>query len=281
MQVDFGNVRATVLDAGSLWLDGGAMFGVVPRVLWEREREPDGKNRIHLSMNVLLLEDGRNRVLVDTGTGTKWDEKGREIYRLETRSAEQILMPAGLAPGDIDTVVLTHLHFDHAGGNTHIGASGKPEASFPEATYVVQQGELDVARWDNERTRASYLPENYEPLVEEGRVRTVDGATRLFPWLELRVARGHTPSMQVPVVDAGRRKIAYLADLVPTASHVPYPFIMGYDLEPLETLASKKRILPEAHRDGWCVVFEHDAELPMAVLDEERGRLVARRLTKE
>jgi glyoxylase-like metal-dependent hydrolase (beta-lactamase superfamily II) len=271
-----GDVRLTILDAGRLWLDGGAMFGVVPKVLWSRLRRPDDSNRIELGMNVLLVEDGERRILIDTGAGTKWDEKGREIYGLETREASEILRPAGLTPDDIDLVVNSHLHFDHAGGNTRQGADGRIEASYPNARYVVQRGELELARVRDERTRASYLSDDFEPLARDDRLWIVDGDTRLTSRVAVRLAPGHTPQMQVPVVEEGSRTVAFLADLTPTASHVPYPYIMGYDLEPRVTLATKKRFLSEAARERWRLVFEHDREIPLAVLEEADGKLQAR-----
>jgi glyoxylase-like metal-dependent hydrolase (beta-lactamase superfamily II) len=252
------------------------MFGVVPRPLWEKERPPDERNRIRLGMNLLLIEDGTRRVLVDTGAGTKWDAKQRDIYGLEPKSAAEILAPAGISPEQIDLVVNTHLHFDHAGGNTERNARGEVVAAFANAKYVVQRGEIETARSANERTRASYLPENYEPLLAEGRFELVDGTVRIGAGVELRRAPGHTPHMQIPVLVTPEGTVAFLSDLVPTTSHVPYPYVMGYDLEPLVTLASKRRILPEAAREGWLLVFEHDEEMPAATLEEKDGRLRAR-----
>lgn len=281
IRIDGGDLRLTVLDAGELWLDGGAMFGVVPRTLWERLCPPDAKNRIRLAMNVLLVEDGTRRVLIDTGAGTKWDDKRAAIYGLSVKSPEAILAPAGLTPESIDLVVNSHLHFDHAGGNTRLDAAGRPVAAYPNATYVVQAGELDFARSGNERVRASYFPENFEPLAAEGRLRTVEGEATILPWLSVLPAPGHTPHLQVPLVRSGERTVAFLADLVPTASHVPYPYIMGYDVEPLVTLESKKKILPEALRRGWWLVFEHDRGMPLGALVESDGKIAARAVRPE
>ncbi|HEX6849987.1 MAG TPA: MBL fold metallo-hydrolase [Candidatus Polarisedimenticolaceae bacterium] len=271
-----GDVAVTVLDGGAVRLDGGAMFGVVPKPLWERHRAPDDRNRIRLGMNVLLVEDGRRRWLVDTGAGTKEDAKFRDIYGLEPKTAQELLAPAGLVPEDIDVVVNSHLHFDHAGGNTARDARGDVVSAFPNARFVVQRGELEFARWDNERIRASYLADNFDPIDRDGRFDLVEGDVALGPHLSVERAPGHVPNLHVVVVDGGARKVCFLADLVPTATHVPYPWIMGYDLEPLETLASKKRLLPRAVREGWILVFEHDADLPVGVLEEKGGRLSAR-----
>ena len=279
MRLALGDVQVTVLDAGTLWLDGGAMFGVVPKTIWEKERPCDAKNRILLSTNVLLVEDGKERLLIDTGAGTNWDEKSIGLYGLDPKSAEEMLSPAGVRPEQIDVVVNSHLHFDHAGGNTVRDATGRFVPAFPNASYVVQRGEFELACCrSNERTRASYLPENFEALAADDRFRFVDGDTALTNHLRVHVAPGHTPHMQVPLVVTREATVAFLADLVPTASHVPFPYIMAYDLEPLRTLATNKRLLPEAAREGWYVVFEHDREIPMGTLEEQGGRLRARPL---
>ena len=276
-----GSLQITILSAGTLWLDGGAMFGVVPKPLWAKLRAPDDRNRIRLGMNVLLVDDGTTRVLIDNGAGTKWDEKQRNIYGFDLRTAEEILRPAGLVPGDIDIVLDSHLHFDHAGGNTTTDARGEIVPAFPNARYVVQRGELEFARSDNERIRASYQRDNFEPVAAAGLFDLVEGDVPVTDRIEVLVAPGHTPWLHVPVVRTGEHTIAFLADLVPTASHVPFPYIMGYDVEPLRTLASKKRILPRAAREGWRLVFEHDADLPLGVLEEVDGKLRAVPLTVE
>ena len=281
LRYEFDDVTLTVLPTGFLRLDGGAMFGVVPKPLWEREHQADDRNRILLAMNVLLVEDGQRRILIDTGAGEKWDAKQRDIFGLETSPAAEWLKPAGLTPDDIDMVVCSHLHFDHAGGNTVRTGENVAVAAFPNAVYVMQEGELDLARSGNERTRASYMPDNYEPLMADGRVRLVSGDTSLTGAIRLRLAPGHTPHMQVPLIRAGGSTFAYLADLVPTASHVRAAYIMGYDLEPLATLATKKALLAEALRNDWRLVFEHDPVLPVGRLVEEKGRLKAAAVVPE
>jgi len=274
---DWGDLRLAVLDAGTVWLDGGAMFGVVPKPLWEREREADASNRICLAMNVLLIEDGKRRMLVDTGAGSKWDEKGRRIYRLDARTPRELLAPVGLGPDEIDVVLCTHLHFDHAGGATEVGPDGTLRPAFPNAVYVVQQGELDLARTDNERIRASYVRDNFEPLAAEpGRLRTVAGDVAWTDDVRLELAPGHTPWMQMVLVGGRQGTLAFLADLVPMTSHLRLPWIMGYDLEPLRTLDSKKRVLPRALAEAWVLVFEHDVKTPLGVLEQRDGRIAAR-----
>ncbi len=275
IRFESGDLRLTILSAGTLWLDGGAMFGVVPKTLWAKLRPPDERNRIRLGMNVLLVEDGTKRTLIDNGAGTKWDAKQRDIYGFAAKSPAELLEPAGLTPGDIDVVLDSHLHFDHAGGNTERDADLRLVPSFPNARYVVQKGELEFARSDNERIRASYLSDNFEPVVAAGMFEFVTGDARVDDRIDVLLAPGHTPFLHVPVIRTGEHTIAFLSDLVPTASHVPFPYIMGYDLEPLRTLESKKRILGAAAREGWRLVFEHDHDLPLGVLNEMGGKLRA------
>jgi len=275
-----GDLQLTLLDAGRLRLDGGAMFGVVPKPLWSRERTPDERNRIELAMNVLLVDDGRTKTLIDTGAGSGWGEKERDIFALENKTAEQLLAPAGLRPEQIDRVVNTHLHFDHAGGNTEPQADGSRVAAFPRAEYFAQRSELEIARVQNERIRASYLPPLYEPLVEADRLRLLDGVAEIGP-VRVEPAPGHTPGMQIVLIEGGGETVAFMADLVPTASHLRFPYIMGYDLEPLVTLESKKRILPRAVSEGWQLIFEHDAETPMARVTSEHGRITAQALNPQ
>jgi len=271
IRFSLGELQLTILDGGSVWLDGGSMFGVVPRVLWERQRTPDERHRIELAMNLLLIETGKQRILVDTGAGDQWDEKSLAIYGLQNTSASELLAPAGLRPEQIDLVINTHLHFDHAGGNTTRDAEGSQAPAFSNARYVVQKSELETARMDNERIRASYLPRYYDCLEQEDdRLWLVDGEVDLLPGVRLTPVPGHTPGMQMVRVEGGESTLAYLADLVPTASHLAYPWIMGFDLEPLVTLATKKKILPSAVREGWTVLFEHDRSMPLARI-EARG----------
>jgi len=275
IRFDSGDLRLTILSAGTLWLDGGAMFGVVPKPLWAKLRPPDERNRIRLGMNVLLVEDGEKRTLIDNGAGLKWDEKQKDIYGFTLKSPREFLDPAGLTPADIDVVLDSHLHFDHAGGNTALDADGRLVPSFPNARYVVQKGELEFARSDNERIRASYIGDNFEPIAAAGMFDLVEGDARLDRRIEVLLAPGHTPFLHVPLIRTGEHTIAFLSDLTPTASHVPFPYIMGYDLEPLRTLESKKRILTTAAREGWRLVFEHDDDMPLAVLHEHNGKLKA------
>lgn len=254
-----GGLKCHALEGGRQWLDGGAMFGVVPKPLWERRIAPDARNRIPLALRCLLVEHDDGLVLIDTGLGNKEPAKFRDIYGVENAGKvgptqlEDALAEAGFKPGEVRWVVNTHLHFDHAGGNTCLEG-----LSFPNATYVVQQRELEFAAHTNERTAASYLEHNFAPVGAAGRWRLVSGETELVPGIRLVPTPGHVPHHQSVVIAHGGERACFLGDLVPTTAHVPLPWIMGYDLEPLVSLESKRVLLSRAEADGWILVFEHD-----------------------
>jgi glyoxylase-like metal-dependent hydrolase (beta-lactamase superfamily II) len=262
-----GDLRVHALQAGLQQLDGGAMFGVVPKTLWERKIPADARNRIPLGMRCLLIEHPDALVLIDTGAGNKETEKFYGIYGIENSpigetgptQLESALAQAGFSPEDVTLVVNSHLHFDHAGGNTRRGENGAPALSFPNARYVVRRGEWDWAHRTNERTSASYFPHNYDPVQEAGRLELVDTDAELLSGVSLRKTPGHTPHHQGILIESGAERMFYLADLAPTTSHVPLPWIMGYDVEPLVTLESKRALWAEAASEGWTMVFEHDA----------------------
>lgn len=260
-----GRLRIHALQAGGQRLDGGAMFGVVPKPLWEKRIAPDERNRIALGMRCLLIEHPDGLVLLDTGVGNKEHAKFLEIYGIEAgveghRSMlDAALAAAGFGAADVRYVVNSHLHFDHAGGNTVLDEDGAPEPAFPNARYFVHRGELDYATHTNERTAASYFPANWEPLIESGQLEAVDGAQELLPGIRMRPTPGHTPDHQSIVVDGGGETAVFLADVCPTAAHVSLPWIMGYDVEPLRTLESKRALWADALPGEWLLVFEHDA----------------------
>lgn len=262
-----GSLRVHALQAGLQQLDGGAMFGVVPKPLWERKIAADARNRIPLGMRCLLIEHPDALVLVDTGLGNKESAKFHDIYGVENSPVgtvgptqlESALAEAGFAPADVDVVINTHLHFDHAGGNTMVGESGAVSHSFPNARYIVRRGEWDWAHQTNERTAASYFPANFDPLREAGRLELVDADGEVLPGIALRRTSGHTPHHQGVLLTSGAERLFYLADLSPTVAHVPLPWIMGYDVEPLVTLETKRAVWREASEEAWLVMFEHDA----------------------
>ncbi len=262
-----GRLTVHALQAGLQQLDGGAMFGVVPKTLWERKIPADARNRIPLGMRCLLVEHPDGLVLIDTGAGDKETEKFHGIYGIENApiggvgptQLESALGQAGFAPADVRVVINSHLHFDHAGGNTRKRELDDPVPSFPNARYVVRRGEWDWAHHPNERTSASYFAHNYDPLRSAGLLELVDADVEVVSGISLRHTPGHTPHHQGVLVESGGERLFYLADLAPTTSHVPLPWIMGYDVEPLVTLESKRRLWAEAASERWTMVFEHDS----------------------
>jgi glyoxylase-like metal-dependent hydrolase (beta-lactamase superfamily II) len=259
-----GAWRIHAIHAGTQRLDGGAMFGVVPKPLWERRIAPDERNRIPLAMRCLLVEHELGPVLIDTGAGNKEDAKFHDIYGVQNAGAdgrtrlEDGLRAAGFSPDDVVLVINTHLHFDHAGGNTWRDAGGALRPAFPKARYVVQAGEYQYATHTNERTAASYFPHNFVPIAERGLFDFVEGDRELAPGLRLVQTPGHTPHHQGVLLESRGERAFYIADLAPTTAHLPLPWIMGYDVEPLVTLETKRRVLRQAVEEDWLVVFEHD-----------------------
>lgn len=260
----FGRWRIHAIQAGGQQLDGGAMFGVVPKPLWEKKIPADPRNRIPMGMRCLLIEHDLGLVLLDTGAGNKEPEKFYDIYGIEngrrdgSTALEDGIRQAGHDPADVQWVINTHLHFDHAGGNT-VREGDQVRPTFPNATYVVQLGEYLYATHTNERTSASYFAPNFVPLFEDERLDLVTGKTTILPGVTVLPTPGHVPHHQSVLLQSGGETLCFLGDVVPTAHHLPLPWIMGYDVEPLVTLESKRWLLREAAEEGWTVVFEHDA----------------------
>ena len=275
--MQFGDYRVEVVPDAEFRLDGGAMFGVVPRSLWARHAPPDDENRVRLNMNCLYVEAGTERVLVETGIGDKWTPKQAATYGIarEASLPERLRALTGCAPEDVTVVVNTHLHFDHAGGNTTLDPGGRAVPSFPNARYFVSRAEFEHAEAPHERDRASYLAENWRPLAESGQLELKPESYEVVPGLTLETVPGHSRTMQCVRLERGGRTLYGFADLVPTRAHVPLPWIMGYDLYPVETLEAKRRLLPQAARENWLCLFYHDAEAPLCRLVEEGGKLRA------
>lgn len=260
-----GRLKVHAIQAGGQRLDGGAMFGVVPKPLWERRIQADERNRIQLGMRCLLVEHERGLVLIDNGAGNKENRKFHDIYGVENSGAggrtllEDGLRSLGVKPGDIALMIDTHLHFDHAGGNTFVDGDGVVHPTFPNARYVVQRGEYDWATHTNERTAASYFAHNFEPIVAAGLFDFVTGEVEVWPGIRLIPTPGHTPHHQSILLESAGARAFYPADLSPTASHIPLPWIMGYDVEPLRSLETKRVMWKRAVDEDWLLIFEHDA----------------------
>jgi glyoxylase-like metal-dependent hydrolase (beta-lactamase superfamily II) len=266
--MQFGDLTLTLVNGGNFRLDGGAMHGVVPKTLWSRLVSCDELNRVEYATNCLLVEGRGQRTLIETGNGDKFPAREREIYGIaHDHSAEKNLRALGVEPESIDTVVLTHLHFDHSGGTTRRTASGALEPVFKRARHVVQRGELFDATHPHERNRASYLAENFAPLAEAQLLQLVDGEAELAPGVRVIPTPGHTAHHQSVLIDDGHgHQALFLGDVVPTAVHVKLPFIMAYDLDVVATLESKRRVLGRAIDEHWLVVFGHDKDLSAGYL---------------
>ena len=276
-----GRFRLHALEGGFQRLDGGAMFGVVPKPLWEKRIPADERNRIPLALRCLLVETADALVLVDTGAGNKESEKFTSMYGIDNASSdpgrwptrlEEALAAAGFSAADVDIVIDTHLHFDHAGGNTRREPDGAVVASFPRARYIVQRGEWEWAHLHNERIQASYLPHNFAPAAD--RFELVDGNIDVVPGVQLYRTPGHTPNHQSVLIRSQDETACFLADVIPTSAHLPLPWIMGYDVEPLVTLETKRALLARAHAERWLLVFEHDPVIGWGYLDPAQERPV-------
>ena len=247
---------------GRFRLDGGAMFGVVPKALWQQCCPADELNRIPLSLTCLLIRAHGKNVLVDTGLGDKEDTKFQSMFAVERMpTLQESLRQHGISRDDIHMVINTHLHFDHAGGNTVTNGSRELLPAFPKATYYVQRGEYEDAMQANERTRASYRRDNFTPLAQVNQWAFLDGDRELMPGMTAVVTSGHTRWHQSVKIESEGRVAFFLGDLIPTVAHLPLPYIMGYDLDPVQTLDSKRWVLERAVEEQWLLVFEHDPQV--------------------
>jgi glyoxylase-like metal-dependent hydrolase (beta-lactamase superfamily II) len=268
-----GDIEILYLNAGTFALDGGAMFGVVPKVLWEKKSPPDEKNRIPMRANSLLVRAHNKTILIETGNGTKWDSKQRSIYAVQDGDPLlDCLAQHGVDPGQVDLVINTHLHFDHCGGNTRI-ASGRLQPTFRRARYVVQRRELEHAMRPTDRDRASYFSENFAPISKGGLWDLVEGDKEILPGISVVRIPGHNADIQSVLLTGGGKTIAFVADLFPTRHHIPLPWIMAYDLYPLESLETKRQWIPRILSGQWIVVFGHDPDVPAATLHERDGKI--------
>ena len=267
-----GDLELYSLSDGLFRLDGGAMFGVVPKPLWSRRAPADERNRISLTMRPLLVRTPRHVVLIDAGVGDKLTGKERDIYAIDqTMNLHASLASVGLSPSDVDVVIASHLHFDHAGGFT-VSGDGRVAPVFPRARYVIRRQEWDDATHPHERNRASYVEAAYVPLADAGVVDFIEADGDVLPGISVWRTGGHTMHHQLIRIESGGRTAVFAADLMPTTAHVDEPWIMGYDLYPMDTLTYKKRFLREAIDGEYVIFFEHDPGIAAGVIRERDGR---------
>lgn len=279
LKLKIGAYEICPIPTGVFGLDGGAMFGTVPKVLWEKSNPPDDKNRIPMEARGLLLKSPGCNILIDTGNGgdfvlkygEKLGTKFAEMYNIDDQGPSLLksLKQQGLAPEDIHHVILTHLHFDHAGGAT-TAKDHKLVPTFPKATYYVQQANLETALHPNLRERASYYSANFQPLIDAGVLKTLQGPVEnILPGVSTLLSHGHTQGQQMVKVSDGKTSLLYCGDVVPTSSHVKIPWLMGYDLHPLTLMEEKQKYLSEAAEHSWYLFFEHDPYCDSALIEKK------------
>lgn len=264
------------LETGRFALDGGAMFGIVPWVFWSRTNPPDERQRIDLAARCLLIRGNGRTILVDDGNGTKFTDKLKDIYKLDLSGSDlnSSLARHGVAPEDVTDVILTHLHFDHAGGST-IRQNGELIPTFPKAKYHVQRAHWELSQRPGEKDRGSFMKDDFQPLFDHRVLEFTDGEGELFPGIRLVVCNGHTSAQQLPLISDGKTTMLFCCDLIPTMSHVPLPYVMAYDVRPLVTIEEKKKILGRASDEGWVLFLEHDPHVEaITVKPSEKGFVV-------
>ncbi len=271
-----GSYTLHTIETGRFRLDGGAMFGIVPRTLWERRVEPDSRNRITMHMRCLLLESSDRLILIDNGLGDKFDAKFKDIYAVEQDFADlhSSLKQVGVSAEDVTDVILTHLHFDHCGGSTR-RKGDRLELVFSRAMHHVQRAHWEWALRPNAREAASFLKENLEPLAQSGNLNLLDGAVEILPGIEMIVVNGHTEAQQLVKVSDDGKTLVYVADLLPTTAHLPLPWIMAYDVRPLVSMDEKQAFLDLAVAGKWSLFFEHDQAVSVADVVADGHRIAA------
>ena len=267
-----GNFELTIVSDGTYFLDGGAFFGIVPKSLWSKRVTADEHNRVDAGLNSLLVRTGNKNVLIETGIGNKLSEKMVRIYTQPARLLEN-LHSVGLGPDDIDIVINTHLHFDHCGWNT-VRQGGKVTPTFPRAKYYAPEGEWQYARRPSERDAISFIAENYDPLVESGKMTLLKGGEEIVPGISVKTCPGHTAHMQAVIVKSGGRTACYTSDLIATSAHIDVTWGMAFDLYPLQNIESRKQYYAEAIPQKWLTVFTHDPRTPWGYVKQgENGKL--------
>jgi glyoxylase-like metal-dependent hydrolase (beta-lactamase superfamily II) len=273
-RLTLGDFELTAVSDGTYPLDGGALFGVVPKVIWSKKLTADENNFITTGLNSVVVRTGRETVLIETGIGNKLPEKMAKIYGQPAKLLSS-LNAAGIAPEDIDIVINSHLHFDHAGWNT-IRQGDNFVPTFPKAKYFVQKGEWEHAH-SGQRDGVSYLTENYDPLVESGQMTLLEGDQEIVPGVTVKVFPGHTRDMQAIIINSGGKTACYISDLIPTTAHLDLNYVMGFDLYPLQTVESRKRYYAQSVPEKWLTLFTHDKDIPWAYVEkDDKGKMVAR-----
>lgn len=272
-----GDFELSILCDGTYPLDGGAFFGVIPKVMWSRKAQADERNYVAAGLNSLLVRTGRENVLIETGIGNKLSDRMIKFYGQPAKLLNSFAV-AGIAPEDVDIVINTHLHFDHCGWNTIRRTDGKIVPTFPRAKYYAPQGEWEYARHPSERDAISYISENYDPLVSDGRMTLLKGGEEIVPGISVKTFPGHTAHMQAVIVQSGGKTACYISDLIPTSAHIDIAWGMSFDLYPLETIESKKKYYSQSIPQKWLTVFTHDPNAPWAYVElDETGKLTAKR----
>ena len=273
-----GDFELTVVSDGTYLLDGGGLFGVVPKSLWSKKVMADEQNRVAAGLNSLLVRTGKQNVLIETGIGNKLSDKMVRIYGQPAKLLQN-LHTVGIAPEDIDIVINTHLHFDHCGWNT-VRKDGRIMPTFPDAKYYAPEGEWQYARHPTERDAISFISENYDPLVERGQMTLLSGGEEIVPGISVRTFPGHTAHMQAVIVESGGKTACYISDLIPTSAHLDLAWGMAFDLYPLQAIESKSRYYAEAIPKRWLTVFTHDDQVPWGFVEmQAKGKLGLARLT--
>jgi glyoxylase-like metal-dependent hydrolase (beta-lactamase superfamily II) len=275
-RLTLGDFELLAFSDGTYPLDGGAFFGVIPKVMWSRKLLSDDKNYITAGLNTLVIRTGKETVLVETGMGNKLSDRMIKFYGQPARLLDD-LSAGGVAPEDVDVVINSHLHFDHCGWNTVRDKTGKIVPTFPRAKYYAPEGEWQYARKPSDRDAISYIPDNYDPLVASGQMTLLKGGEEIVPGISVETFPGHTASMQAIIVRSGGKTACYISDLMPTSAHIDIAWGMGFDLYPLDTIDSKKRYYARALPEKWLTVFTHDAKMPWAYVEkDELGKMVAK-----
>lgn len=278
-----GDYDIVPLETGRFALDGGAMFGIVPWVFWSRTNPPDERQRIDLAARCLLIRGRGRTILVDNGNGSKFTDKQKDIYKLDLSGSDldSSLAKRGVTPDDITDVILTHLHFDHAGGST-IRRNGEVVPAFPKAKYYVQRAHWELSQRPGEKDRGSFMKDDFQPLFDHGVLEFTEGEGELFPGIRTIVCNGHTSAQQLPLISDGKTTLLFCCDLIPTMSHVPLPYVMAYDVRPLVTIEEKKKVLGRASEEGWILFLEHDPAVEaITVKPSEKGFVADRKMKVE